>query len=229
MLPKRLSRKSLEFMMFTLTENQNIGCIFLKELRDAEIQKDPLRFRFNLRRLGYILGYEVSKQLSYEPEVTQTPLGEYNGIRLESQPVIATILRAGLPLHEGVLEFFDRAENAFITAYRKYHKSGDFEIKLEYVASPSLENKTLILCDPMLATGSSIIGTLKELQPYGSPRAIYIIGVLASREAIETILNFNENLNIFVGDIDEELTAKGYIVPGLGDAGDLAFGLKEKH
>lgn len=213
-------------MLFTLAKTDSIASIFLKELRDSTIQKDPMRFRLNLKRIGYILAYEVSKSLPYLPHKINTPLGEYRGVKIESQLVIGTILRAGLPLHQGVLEFFDYAENAFIAAYRKYHKSGDFEINLEYIASPNLNGKTLILCDPMLATGASIVDTLKELKSYGLPASTYIIGVLGSMDAIESIQSYDENIRIFVGDIDDELTARGYIVPGLGDAGDLAYGLK---
>jgi uracil phosphoribosyltransferase len=213
-------------MVTKLVSANSIASIFLGELRDLSIQKDPFRFRTNLRRLGHILGYEVSKMFSYESRTIRTPLGEFDGVKIENKLVIATILRAGLPLHEGVLDCFDYAENAFITAYRKYSKSGDFEIKLEYVASPNLNGKTLILCDPMLATGASILGTLKELKTYGTPKQIYILGIIASRDAIETIQLYDSSLHIIVGDIDEELTAKGYIVPGLGDAGDLAYGKK---
>lgn len=213
-------------MILKLTSHPSVASVFLGELRDKSIQKDPLRFRTNLRRLGHILGYEVSKLLNYSTKSILTPLGEFEGSKIENQLVIATILRAGLPLHEGVLDCFDYAENAFITAYRKYHKSGDFEIKLEYVASPSLDGKTLILCDPMLATGASILGTLKELKPYGTPKSIFILGIIASRDAIEAIQSYDSSLKIIVGDIDEELTARGYIVPGLGDAGDLAYGKK---
>ena len=213
-------------MILKLTSHPSVASVFLGELRDISIQKDPLRFRTNLRRLGHILGYEVSKLLTYSTKSILTPLGEFEGSKIENQLVIATILRAGLPLHEGVLDCFDYAENAFITAYRKYHKSGDFEIKLEYVASPNLDGKTLILCDPMLATGASIVGTLKELKAYGTPKTIYILGIIASRDAIEAIQSYDSKLQIIVGDIDEELTARGYIVPGLGDAGDLAYGKK---
>lgn len=213
-------------MILKLVSKHSIASVFLGELRDTTLQKDPLRFRTNLRRLGHILGYEVSKWLSYESRLIRTPLGEFNGVKIENQLVLATILRAGLPLHEGVLDCFDYAENAFITAYRKYSKSGDIEIKLEYVASPNLDGKTLILCDPMLATGASILGTLKELIPYGKPKEIIILGIIASRDAIDAIQSYDSSLKIIVGDIDEELTARGYIVPGLGDAGDLAYGKK---
>jgi uracil phosphoribosyltransferase len=216
-------------MITKLVSEHSIASIFLGELRDSSIQKDPFRFRTNLRRLGHILGYEVSKSFSYESKTIRTPLGEFDGVTIENQLVIATILRAGLPLHEGVLDCFDYAENAFITAYRKYRKSGDFEIKLEYVASPNLDGKTLLLCDPMLATGASIIGTLRELKPYGTPKQIIVLGIIASRDAIETIQAYDSSLKIIVGDIDEELTAKGYIVPGIGDAGDLAYGRKTDH
>lgn len=213
-------------MIKQLATSPSVASLFLQELRDIAIQKDPLRFRTNLLRLGRILGYELSKDIDYIPQSIITPLGEYQGYSLKNRIVVATILRAGLPLHQGVLECFDMAENAFIAAYRKYHKSGDFEIKLEYVSSPRLEDKILVLCDPMLATGASIIGTLKELLPYGTPKAIYIVGVIASKDAIDTIQRYDANIRIYVMDIDDELTAKGYIVPGLGDAGDLAYGNK---
>lgn len=213
-------------MVHHIVENQSAATVFLNELRDAHIQKDALRFRHNLERLSQVLAYEASKQFLYIQKDVETPLGIKKSFFYEDQMVVASVLRAGLPMHYSVLNFFDRAENCFVSAYRKHHKSGDFEIKLEYVASPDLNNKVLILCDPMIATGASIISTLKELKRYGMPKKIIVLGIIGSRQGVDAVQNWDEDIDIYIGDIDEELTARGYIVPGLGDAGDLAFGDK---
>ena len=177
--------------------------------------------------MGEIMSYELSKMLIYEKREVVTSLGIANVSMIKEQPVIASILRAGLPLHQGVLNYFDRAENAFISAYRKHHKNGTFEIQLEYLASPDLTDKVLILCDPMLATGSSLVLTYKALLLRGKPKHTHIITLIASAEGLEYAKkNLPENVTIWCGAVDEELTAKAYIVPGLGDAGDLAFGKK---
>jgi uracil phosphoribosyltransferase len=200
---------------------------FIAELRDTEIQKDSLRFRKNLERVGEIFAYEISKTLSYRPIDVTTPLGVAEVNILTEQPVIATVLRAGLPLHQGILSFFDRAENAFIAAYRQDLKSGGFKIVLEYLACPDLNGKTLILCDPMMATGASIELTYKTILQRGSPKNIHIVSVIASSEGLEHVKqHLPSNTHIWIGSLDEELTAESYIVPGLGDAGDLAFGEK---
>jgi len=200
---------------------------FIAEIRDHSIQSDSMRFRRNLERLGEILAYEISKTLDYQETEINTPLGVATVPRLKEQPVIATILRAGLPLHQGLLNYFDRAENAFVSAYRKHHKDGTFEIKVEYLSSPDINDKVLIISDPMLATGSSMLLSYKALTGRGKPRHIHVIGLIASLEGMNYVKkHFPENTTLWMGAVDEELTAQSYIVPGLGDAGDLAFGKK---
>ena len=177
--------------------------------------------------MGEIISYELSKTFAYETREITTSLGIASVPLIKEQPVIASILRAGLPLHQGVLNYFDRAENAFISAYRKHHKNGTFDIKLEYLACPDINGKVLILCDPMLATGASIVLTYKALLLRGKPLHTHIVTLIASAEGVEYAKkNLPENVTIWCGAVDEELTAKSYIVPGLGDAGDLAFGKK---
>lgn len=214
--------------MVQIIGNQNsVFNQFIAEIRDETIQQDSLRFRRNIERLGEIMSYEISKTFTYEKREITTSLGIANVQMIKEQPVIASILRAGLPLHQGVLNYFDRAENAFISAYRKHHKNGTFDIQLEYLASPDLNDKVLVLCDPMLATGSSIVLTYKALLSRGKPRHTHIVTLIASSEGLEFAKrNFPENVTIWCGAVDEELTAKSYIVPGLGDAGDLAYGQK---
>lgn len=200
---------------------------YIAELRDENIQKDSMRFRRNVERLGEIMSYELSKTFEYTTREVTTSLGIANVSLMKEQPVIASILRAGLPLHQGILNYFDRAENAFISAYRRHHKNGTFDILLEYLASPDLAGKELILCDPMLATGSSIVLTYKALLARGIPKHTHIVTLIASAEGVEYAKkNLPENVTIWCGAVDEELTAKSYIVPGLGDAGDLAYGKK---
>jgi uracil phosphoribosyltransferase len=198
------------------------------ELRDIEIQKDSMRFRRNLERMGEIFAYEISKTLSFEATQTTTLLGVAETKRLAEQPVIGTILRAGLPLHLGILNYFDNAQNAFISAYRRHHKNNTFEIVVEYVACPDLTDKVLILCDPMLATGGSMVLTYKALLAKGTPKHTHIVSAVASQQGIDHLkANMpNNNYTLWCGVVDEELTAQSYIVPGLGDAGDLAFGTK---
>ena len=201
---------------------------FISEMRDVEIQKDKMRFRKNLERVGEIMAYEISKTLNYETSETITPLGVADTKILKEDLVVACILRAGLPLHQGVLNIFDKAESTFISAYRKHHKNNTFEIALEYVASPDLSGKTLILCDPMLASGSSISLTCNALKGKGNPAHTHIVCCIASAVGIEFLKKNlpNQNYTLWCGAVDEELTAQAYIVPGLGDAGDLAFGEK---
>jgi len=202
---------------------------FLSEIRDIHIQQDRLRFRRNLERMGEIFAYEISKELPYEKKDVTTPLGIAHMQVIQQQPLLATILRAGIPLHQGMLNFFDYAENAFISAYRKYDAAEDFVIKLEYVSSPSTESRILIISDPMLATGGSLVAAIKGLLEKGMPKEIHIVSVLASNEGIQFLKKtFSKHkIKIWTGVIDDELTAKAYIVPGLGDAGDLAYGKKE--
>lgn len=215
-------------MVHILSEQNSIFNQFVSEIRDVNLQKDPMRFRRNLERMGEIMSYEISKKLDYITKETTTPLGIAETKHLASQPVIATILRAGLPMHIGVLNYFDRAENAFISAYRRHHKDNTFDIHVEYVSSPSLDGKILILCDPMIATGGSLVLAYKAILAKGTPKHVHIISAISSREGVDFVrANLpTKNFTIWCGAIDEELTAHSYIVPGLGDAGDLAFGEK---
>lgn len=213
-------------MVFNLSIQPSLATIFLNELRDKSIQKDSMRFRENLKRITQILCYEMSRKIGYQTITVETPLGELESNGISDKLVIGSILRAGLPMHEAALSYFDRAESAFVSAYRKYHKSGEFEIRLEYSSAPDLNNKVLILCDPMLATGSSIIATLRDLQRFGTCRSVIILAIIASQDAIDSILSEFPSVFIFTAAVDMELTGKGYIVPGLGDAGDLAYGQK---
>lgn len=201
---------------------------FMAELRDERIQKDSMRFRENLRRIGRIFAFEISKELPFHEITVSTPLGEKVMQAPAQEPVIASILRAGLPLHEGLLSVFDRAENGFISAYRKHDETGTFQIKMDYVSCPDLEDKTLILCDPMLATGSSMAVCHDALQEYGKPRFTHFVSVIASQKGVDYLRQKfgHRDCTLWVGSIDPELTSKSYIVPGLGDAGDLAFGEK---
>lgn len=210
-----------------LSNENSLINVFLSELRDINVQQDSMRFRRNLERLGEIFAYEISKKLSYKEEEITTPLGISNMMVLKDQPVIATILRAGLPVHQGILNYFDRAENSFVSAYRKHHKDNSFEIKIEYLSSPSIDGKDLILCDPMLATGQSMFLAYKALLQRGKPRHIHVVGLIASQEGVNYVKShFPDNTTIWLGAVDDELTAKSYIVPGIGDAGDLAYGKK---
>jgi uracil phosphoribosyltransferase len=202
---------------------------YLFELRDFEIQKDSMRFRKNLERIASLMAYEISKTLSYQNQIAETPLGEAEVKVLESQPVLATILRAGLPMHQGMLHIFDKAENAFLSAYRRHHKDGSFEISLDYISCPSLAGKTLIICDPMLATGASMEIALSELLKHGQPSKIHLVVAIAAQDGVDHILRMFPQLELWVAAIDEELTAKSYIVPGLGDAGDLSYGSKMQY
>ncbi|TAL60868.1 MAG: uracil phosphoribosyltransferase [Bacteroidetes bacterium] len=214
-------------MIFELGKENSILNQFIAEMRDEEIQKDSMRFRRNLERAGEICAYEISKKLEWEKKEITTPLGVANASVLKQQPVIATILRAGLPFHRGMLNIFDKAENAFISAYRKHHPDGTFEVQVEYMACPDLNDKALILCDPMLASGQSIELVFKALKRNGIPKKIHIASLLASSEGVEYVKkHLPNNVILWVCAIDEELTSKAYIVPGLGDAGDLAFGNK---
>lgn len=195
-------------------------------MRSVTIQKDSMRFRINMERLGELMAYEISKKLEYKGAVAETPLGEAMIDMPSQQIVLASILRAGLPLHQGFLRIFDDVENAFISAYRSHHKDGTFDIKLQYVTCPNLDGKVLIILDPMLATGASLHKTLEELQEYGSPSHIHIAAAISSRQGINHVHRFFPQAHIWTAAIDEELTAKSYIVPGLGDAGDLSYGAK---
>ncbi len=213
-------------MVTILNETPSIAGRYLTELRSTVIQQDSLRFRTNLNRLGTIMAYEVSKALTYQHAEVETPLGIAKEYLSGENLVLGTILRAGLPMHQGMLAVFDRAENAFVSAYRKHHKDGSFDISLEYVSCPNLEDKVLIVCDAMIATGASMKLVLNELSRNGQPSKIHIVGAIASSQGLELLKRRFPQADIWLGAVDEELTAKAYIVPGLGDAGDLAFGSK---
>jgi len=216
-------------MIVNLSSDHTLLSNWIAELRDVEIQGDRMRFRTNLERIGQVAAYEISKVLPWKIQETRTPLGIHESKVLESQPVLATILRAGLPMHQGMLQYFDKADNAFISAYRKHQPDGSFEISMQYMSCPSLENRIVIISDPMLATGASIIKTIDFIQNEGQPRAIHVVCAIACNEGIEMIQrDCGDQISIWCGDIDDELTAKGFIVPGLGDAGDLAFGTKSQ-
>jgi uracil phosphoribosyltransferase len=202
---------------------------FIAELRDVNVQKDRMRFRRNLERIGEVIGYELSKKLAWQDDVVTTPLGDANVLKLDSQPVLATILRAGLPLHQGLLNYFDAADNAFISAYRMNHKdNGSFDVRVEYLSSPLVEGRVVILSDPMLATGLSMVLAYKALLRKGTPKHLHIVTAIASAQGLEYLKShLPSNCTIWIAALDEELTAHSYIVPGLGDAGDLAYGTKE--
>jgi uracil phosphoribosyltransferase len=214
-----------------ILEKRSIANTFVAQLRDLEIQNDRMRFRRNIERLGEILAYEMSREFEFEAREVQTPLGMAALETPKEEVVICSILRAGLPLHTGLLNFFDGADNSFISAYR-HHPNNDekFEILVEYLASPSLEGKTLILADPMLATGRSFVNVMKALESMGQPREIHLAAIIGAREGIEYVKEaFPENSHLWIATIDEKLNDRGYIVPGLGDAGDLCFGTKLQH
>lgn len=203
---------------------------YIAELRNVEVQGDRMRFRKNLERIGELMAYEISKTLDYETVTVTTPLGEKEMNILVDQPVLATIMRAGLPLHQGFLNIFDKADNAFIAAYRKYDKNEDFEIRIEYYSAANIDGRVLMLVDPMLATGSSLVQCLDGLlHDEMKPSRLHLVAVIASAEGVDYVKKklSKYNATLWVGDIDDELTAKAYIVPGLGDAGDLAYGEKE--
>ena len=201
---------------------------FVSELRNVKIQSDSMRFRRNLERIGEIFAYEISKYLSYDTNMITTPLGISQQNLINEKPVLATILRAGLPLHKGFLNYFDNSDNTFISAYRKHKKGGDFEIKIEYMSSPNLEGKIVILCDPMIASGASMVLAMESILSKGNPKHIHVVGVIASTEGLEYLRENSpvKNWTLWIGAEDAEMTSKSYIVPGLGDAGDLAFGEK---
>ena len=213
-------------MVINLSDQHSLISNWISELRDADIQTDRMRFRRNLERIGEVAAYEISKVLPISEKEVQTQMGIATCKILQQQPVLATIMRAGLPLHQGLLNFFDKADNAFISAYRKHHQDGTFEISLDYISCPELENRVVIISDPMLATGSSLVKTIQFLKEEGRPKEIHIVAAIACTVGIEYVKRQDSTVTIWCGDIDDELTAKGYIVPGLGDAGDLAYGVK---
>lgn len=213
-------------MVHNISRNNPLVAQFIAEIRDAEIQQDRMRFRRNIERIGEVTAIEIAKKMPKTIKEVTTSLGIAEMEVVAKQPVLATILRAGLPLHNGLLNYFDKGDCAFVSAYRKHHKSGEFTIKLEYLSCPDLEDRIIILSDPMLATGASMVITIKALLAQGTPKHIHVASVIACTTGIEEVKRSFSNITIWAGDIDDELTAKGYIVPGLGDAGDLAFGPK---
>lgn len=216
-------------MVTNLATTDSITNEFVAELRDANLQQDPLRFRVNLKRLGSAMAIEVSKALTYSPASVETPLGTATVNRLAEQPVLATILRAGLPMHEGVADVFDRAEQAFVSACRKYvdEAHSAFEIGIDAVSAPSLEGRVLMVSDPMLATGASLAQVLTALfASHGRPAVVHVLAAIASQQGVDHLQRQHPEAHIWVAAVDEELNEKGYIIPGLGDAGDLAFGSK---
>ena len=224
---EKLRAKPLDLcMFFVLNKSNTVANQFLAELRDANVQQDRLRFRRNQERIGEILAYEISKKLRYVSSEVQTPLGIASVNVPREQPVLGTILRAGLPFHQGFLNFFDKSPSAFITAYRKVRKNGDFIINIDHIATPNLDGKILILCDTMLATGQSMVEVCKELMATYTIKELHIAAIIASTEGIEHVKANLPKAHLWIGAIDEEMTSKAYIVPGLGDAGDLAFGEK---
>ncbi len=206
--------------------NNSIFNQFIAEIRDASIQTDSMRFRRNLERIGEVFAYEISKLLPYNQVDVETPLGIAKTNLSDSKIILCTILRAGLPLHQGLLDYFDDAGNAFVAAYRKTHKDGTFEISLEYITCPDLTDATLIISDPMLATGSSIQKTIESLEEYGQYSQLHIVSIIASSYGVKQMRRLFPKAHLWMAAEDDELTAKSYIVPGLGDAGDLAFGKK---
>lgn len=215
--------------IINFAETPSIVSRYMMEMRDINIQHDPLRFRTNLDRIGQIMAYEISRTFDYRELTVQTPLATCKCQEPADQVVLATILRAGLPFHHGFLNYLDRAENAFVSAYRRYKEKGDsFDVLIEYLASPSIEGKTLIIVDPMLATGASMELAYKALLSKGTPAKIHIASVIASQQSVEYIKSrFPDDTTLWVGVIDPEINGHSYIVPGLGDAGDLAFGQKD--
>ncbi|MFP4844602.1 uracil phosphoribosyltransferase [Winogradskyella sp. PE311] len=211
-----------------LSKTPSILNTFIAEIRDEIIQKDSMRFRRNIERIGEIIGYELSKSLDFEDKNIETPLGISNTVTHKNDIVLCSILRAGVPLHNGLLNYFDGAENAFISAYRQHKDNPEsFEIIVEYLACPSLEGKTLILADPMLATGQSMVTTFEALKPFGTPKEIHLVGVIGAQSGVNYVSEaFGKDTHLWIAAIDDTLNNKGYIIPGLGDAGDLAFGNK---
>jgi uracil phosphoribosyltransferase len=213
-------------MVINLSDQHSLVSNWVGELRDMAVQADRMRFRRNLERIAEVAAYEISKGLEWEEKEITTPLGIAACKTLKFQPVLATILRAGLPMHNGLLNYFDQADNAFISAYRKHNTDGSFDIALEYMASPEIENRVVIVSDPMLATGASLVKTIRFLRDEGEFKELHIVCAIACSVGIEYVARAEPKATIWCGDVDDELTAKGYIVPGLGDAGDLAYGVK---
>lgn len=213
-------------MVHNFSKQHSLVSNWVSELRNVNVQNDRMRFRRNLERIAEVIGYEISKELETEEWEITTPMGTASCKVLKEQPVLATVLRAGLAMHNGLLSYFDHADNAFLSAYRKHNPDGSFEISMEYMSCPELDGRVVIISDPMLATGASLVKSIQYLKEEGDIKKIHIVCAIACSVGIEYVLRAEPKATIWCGDIDDELTAKGYIVPGLGDAGDLAFGTK---
>jgi len=213
-------------MIINLSEQHSLVSNWIAELRDTDVQGDRMRFRRNLERIAEVAGYEISKKMPWQEKEVTTPLGISNCKVLQEQPVLATILRAGLAMHTGLLNYFDKADNAFISAYRKHNPDGSFDIHMEYMSCPDIEDRIIVISDPMIATGASLVKSIEFLKEEGSIKELHIVCAIACTVGLEYVLRAHPKATIWCGDIDDEITAKGYIVPGLGDAGDLAFGSK---
>ena len=214
-------------MLYNLSNEPSILGQYLSEIRDVEIQKDPMRFRLNMERIASVLGYEVSKKMNYTKHDIQTPLGISNEFKMDDDPILITILRAGLAMHNGLLQTFDRCESAFVSAYRSHTSNEEFSIEVEYLAAPNLGGRIWIISDPMLASGNSMVEVYKALLKFGNPKKVIIIVSIATPQSIKLVENeLPKNTDIWTAAVDPELTSESYIVPGLGDAGDLAFGIK---
>lgn len=216
-------------LVHNLSMHHSLVSNWVSELRDVEVQKDRMRFRRNLERIAEVIGYEISRDMETEEREVNTPMGIATCKVLKHQPVLATILRAGLAMHNGLLNYFDKADNAFLSAYRKHHKDGSFEIRMEYMSCPDVEGRLVIISDPMLATGASLVKSVQFLREAGQISELHIVCAIACTVGIEYVRREVPMANIWCGAIDDELTAKGYIVPGLGDAGDLAYGAKTQN
>jgi len=213
-------------MVINLSQQHSLVSNWVSELRNVDVQNDRMRFRRNLERIAEVISYEISKKLDWEEKEITTPLGTATSKVLSQQPVLATILRAGLVMHNGLLNYFDKADNAFISAYRKHNADGSFDISLEYMSCPDIEGRVVIISDPMIATGASLVKSIQFLKEEGEIKELHVVCAIACTVGIEYVKRAVPKATIWCGDIDDEITAKGYIVPGLGDAGDLAFGAK---
>lgn len=213
-------------MVHNLSKDHSLVSNWVSELRDINVQEDRQRFRRNLERIAEVIGYEISRELETEEKEITTPMGIARAKVLKDQPVLATILRAGLAMHNGLLNYFDRADNAFLSAYRKHNSDGSFEIALEYMSCPPIDGRVVILSDPMLATGASLIKAIQYLKDAGNIKKLHVVCAIAATKGINALQQAEPDATIWCGDIDDELSDKGYIIPGLGDAGDLAYGAK---
>ncbi len=213
-------------MVHNFSKEHSLISNWVSELRNVDVQQDRMRFRRNLERIAEVIGYEISKQMETEDKLITTPMGTATCKVLKDQPVLATILRAGLAMHNGLLSYFDRADNAFLSAYRRHNEDGTFEIALEYMSCPEIEGRIVIVSDPMLATGASLIKAIQFIKDAGAIKELHVVCAIAAVKGIEALKAAVPEATIWCGDVDEELSAKGYIIPGLGDAGDLAYGSK---